>query len=289
LGFYQADLDPQDTSNTPLVAPEPPVSLVSTQPTAATIESTASEFASKKRKQDPEEDNSEPKKRRKPLEDEDSMREARSDKPFKKSETNGSSHTYTNGFSNIKALPNKWLGHDREEVTRILIQSLHELGYNESAAHLSSESGFKMEEEQVTEFRKTILEGKWSEAERLLFGHQRPDSLATPNGSKSTKKSPGFRLTDNADSREMAFWIRQQKYLELLEKRDLEAALEVLRKELTPLHQNADTLHILGGFLMCHSADDLKRQANWDGAQGLSRKVLLSSLSSTSFAILLTA
>jgi hypothetical protein len=200
LGFYQADLDPQDTSNTPLLASELPVSHVSAQPTAATIESTASEFASKKRKQDPEEDNPEPTKRRKPLEDEDPMREARSDKPFKKSDTNGSSHTYTNGFSNIKPLPNKWLGHDREEVTRILIQSLHELGYNESAAHLSSESGFKMEEEQVTEFRKTILEGKWSEAERLLFGHLRPDSLTTTsNGSKATKKSPGFRLTDNAD------------------------------------------------------------------------------------------
>ena len=39
--------------------------------------------------------------------------------------------------------------------------------------------------------------------------------------------------------------MRQQKFLELLEVKDITKALSVLRTELTPLNQNEDKLHSL--------------------------------------------
>lgn len=43
----------------------------------------------------------------------------------------------------------------------------------------------------------------------------------------------------------MKFRMREQKYLELLEERDLSGALHVLRHELTPLNQDITKLHEL--------------------------------------------
>jgi hypothetical protein len=47
----------------------------------------------------------------------------------------------------------------------------------------------------------------------------------------------------------MMFWMKQQKYLELLERRELGKALTVLRQELTPLHQDVGRLHALSGYV----------------------------------------
>lgn len=77
----------------------------------------------------------------------------------------------------------------------------------------------------------------------------------------------------------MKCWLRQQKFLELLEERDTGRALTVLRGELTPLYQDTGKLHFLSSLLMCRSTEDLKAKANWDGAQGQSRRMLLSELS----------
>jgi WD repeat-containing protein 26 len=75
---------------------------------------------------------------------------------------------------------------DREEYIRLVIQSLRDIGYmyvsslgfssvlieprllSESAATLEAESGYVMETSPVAEFRRCILEGTWSEAERAL-------------------------------------------------------------------------------------------------------------------------
>jgi hypothetical protein len=69
--------------------------------------------------------------------------------------------------------------------------------------------------------------------------------------------------------------IRQQKYLELLEARNLKKALIVLRNDITPLNYNSDRLHALSSFMMCSTTEDLKRRADWDGAGGNSRQKLL--------------
>ncbi|RKF56573.1 WD repeat-containing protein 26 [Golovinomyces cichoracearum] len=159
-----------------------------------------------------------------------------------------------------------YFGHDREEFTRILIQALAELGYEKSALLLSQESGFELESPTVAEFRNAVMHGEWSHAEELLFGGS-PDQSAL-----------GLNLQDGADMSGMRFWLRQQKYLELLEKRDTGGALMVLRLELTPLYQDTGKLHFLSSLLMCQSAEDLKAKAEWDGAAGNSRYNLLSDL-----------
>lgn len=63
-----------------------------------------------------------------------------------------------------------YFGHDREEITRIAIQSLVDLGYHRAAAVLEEESEYTLESPEVSEFRTAVLKGQWSKAEELLFG-----------------------------------------------------------------------------------------------------------------------
>jgi hypothetical protein len=158
----------------------------------------------------------------------------------------------------------KWFGHDREEVARVLIQSLTDLGYHTSARTLSRESGFELEGPTVAAFRSAVLHGEWSEAEALLFGSSSFDSGGgvgiNDGGGKaaahsdrdywSNQGSSGLKLAEGANKNEMLFWLRQQKYLELLEKKDLKTALMVLRQELRPLHQDVSRLHHLSRYFI---------------------------------------
>ena len=155
-------------------------------------------------------------------------------------------------------MPATFFGHDREEVTRILIQSLTDLGYHSAAGALCKESGFQLEGPTVAAFRSSVLNGDWEEAEELLFGSTTYDNgggvgLDAPYGKPwgksgsrpSSQHSPGLTLAEGANREAMLFWLKQQKYLELLERRDLSKALAVLRQELTPLHQDVGRLHTL--------------------------------------------
>ncbi|KAL2018354.1 hypothetical protein VTK56DRAFT_957 [Thermocarpiscus australiensis] len=165
-----------------------------------------------------------------------------------------------------------YFGHSREEVTRILIQALNDLGYHAAADSVGEESGFQVESPDVAAFRRAVLDGSWSRAEELLWG----------KGSAGDGQPPGngLVLAPGADRNVLRFWLRQQKYLELLERRETARALTVLRTELTPLCSDQhQTLHLLSRFLMCQDAEDLKAKANWDGANGRSRQILLSQLS----------
>jgi hypothetical protein len=56
-------------------------------------------------------------------------------------------------------------------------------------------------------------------------------------------------LAEGADKHEMLFRLRQQKFLELLEERDLATALMVLRQELTPLNHDVAQLHALSRWV----------------------------------------
>ncbi|KAE9364323.1 WD domain-containing protein [Stipitochalara longipes BDJ] len=184
---------------------------------------------------------------------------------------NGSSTTNGHSHAGGKQRPS-YFGHDREEVTRILIQALTDLGYNGAAGSLSQESGFDLESPTVAAFRNAVLHGEWTEAEELLFGGSTEEGGVSING-------PGLVLQPGVDKNVMRFWLRQQKFLELLEQRDTGRALMVLRSELTPLDQDTGKLHFLSSLLMSQSIDDLKAKADWDGAEGASRHQLLSDLS----------
>ncbi|KAI0437697.1 WD40-repeat-containing domain protein [Xylaria telfairii] len=177
----------------------------------------------------------------------------------------------TNGTSKPRT-PERYLGHDREEVTRILIQALSDMGYHAAAQDVSRASGYELESPTVASFRTAILDGLWSKAEELLDG-------AVLSSETRGHSNHGLVITSGADRNVMKFWIRQQKYLELLERKEHGQALMVLRNELASLSQNTQKLHFLSGLIMCQSMDELRSKASWDGANGRSRQTLLSELS----------
>lgn len=129
-------------------------------------------------------------------------------------------------------------------MSRIFIQALLDLGYNSTAGALIQESGFELESPTVAAFRNAVLQGEWAEAEALLFGHP----TVSADGGVSINNN-GFILAEGAEKDDMRFWLRQQKFLELLEARDTGRALMVLRTELTPVYQNVHKLHFLSRFV----------------------------------------
>ncbi|KAI3334960.1 WD40-repeat-containing domain protein [Ustulina deusta] len=176
-----------------------------------------------------------------------------------------------NGASKPRS-PDKYFNHDREEVTRILIQALSDMGYHSAAQSVSETSGYELENPTVASFRTAILEGDWTEAEELLDVTVSPGEAGSPDNS-------GLVLATGADRNVMRFWIRQQKFLELLERKEPDKALMVLRNELTSLYQDTRKLHFLSALIMCQSKEELRLKASWDGANGQSRHTLLSELS----------
>ncbi|OZJ03149.1 hypothetical protein BZG36_03888 [Bifiguratus adelaidae] len=144
-----------------------------------------------------------------------------------------------------------------DEVVRLVIQQLYELGYNESAERLEKESGIQLEAPAVAHFRESILSGNWTTAEGLL---------------------PSLRKSDGAGLKESKFLIRRQKFLEALENKDFPRALHVLQHELTPLGIWIDKVHKLSRLMMCSSEEQLRKESHWDGSKGTSRQRLLESL-----------
>ena len=205
-------------------------------------------------------------------------------KALNTSSLNGSSPLTANGSGsghiNGASVPSPaiqtptYYGHSREEVTRILIQGLMDMGYNGAAASLSRESGYELESPSVAAFRIAILEGQWTEAEQILIGSRH----SSDSRQSDTSDDGGLVLADGADRGQMLFWVRQQKFLELLEQRELSLALMVLRQELTPLNHNVHQLHALSSLLMC-PAEDLRAQVRWGGTIAESRRDLLHELS----------
>ncbi|ROT43710.1 WD repeat-containing protein [Sodiomyces alkalinus F11] len=202
-------------------------------------------------------------------------RQSASDTHIQTSTSNGIHKTPTapKGSTSPLAPSDKplYFGHNREEVTRLLIQTLADMGFEEAAESVRRESGCELENPTVAAFRNSVLRGAWEDAEDLLFG-----AVA---GDDSTLGGNGLVLGRGTDKTALLFLIRRQKFLELLERKETTQALVTLRTELAPLYQNSEKLHFLSGLLMCDSTEDLKAQADWDGAQGRSRHALLTELS----------
>lgn len=55
-----------------------------------------------------------------------------------------------------------------EEIVRLMIQALGDMGYTSAVQALSQESGVKIESALVEDFRRAILTGDWSSAEEAL-------------------------------------------------------------------------------------------------------------------------
>ena len=152
------------------------------------------------------------------------------------------------------------------------------MGYHDAAQSVSRDSGYELEIPTVAAFRAAVVAGNWDEAERLLLGAAEAEGGGAVDGYEGN----GLVLAEGSDRDVMRFWLRQQKYLELLEGRDRGRALAVLRQELTPISKDPSRVRFLSSLLMCVSPNDMKLKAKWDGAAGKSRRNLLSELSSES-------
>ncbi|KAJ3053232.1 hypothetical protein HK097_004741 [Rhizophlyctis rosea] len=159
-------------------------------------------------------------------------------------------HTNGAGHDGVLGGPRKFRSARDQELVRLMVQSLQDLGLSESASTLQRESGYELESPTVSKFRAGVLSGNWSLVEGLL------SSLDI--SSKNLKT--------------VQYLIKQQKYLETLQTRDTKAALIILRQELMPLSTNRDRLHELA------SEHELKQLADWDGIEGSSREQLLNEL-----------
>ncbi|ODQ68607.1 WD40 repeat-like protein [Nadsonia fulvescens var. elongata DSM 6958] len=157
-------------------------------------------------------------------------------------------------------IPDSYFGLDRTEVTRLLIRTLQELGYDASAVHLSASSQLSVDNSQIAAFRDAISQGNWDFTVSLL------DQLQF-----QPRTSPDYLI----------FLIRRQEFLEYLENGSVPEALRVLTDEITPLKiSRLNELHKLSSYLMYNSLDELRIDANWDGVAngGRSRMNLFESL-----------
>ncbi|KAI8971693.1 WD40-repeat-containing domain protein [Mycotypha africana] len=148
----------------------------------------------------------------------------------------------------------------KEDLVRLMLQSLIDLGYNEAAECLQRESGFTLESDLIVRLRTYILGGQWQLAEDLL---------------------PNIPFTNVENLSTVQFLIRQQKFLELLEEGEAMQALHVLRTEITPLGENTQRLHLLTSLVLCSSIEDVMEQASWDGTKrpnSTSRQQLLNDI-----------
>lgn len=124
----------------------------------------------------------------------------------------------------------------RVEFVRIITQALYSLGYQKAGAVLEDESGIPLESEIVSLFRNQILDGKWDESVLTL---QRIGHLE-----ESTLKAASFQ-------------ILQHKFLELLDKANIPAALKTLRSEISPLQINTQAIRELSSCIISPSRCEL--------------------------------
>lgn len=177
----------------------------------------------------------------------------------------------------------RWINDDMEvdieldkkhetEILRIISQYLIEKGLSESAKTLQHETGVDLEGEAIQNFRSLVLEGKFDEVIRLIYEIE-----------YDTESISRVKLA-----------IYEQKYLELVEKRDTVNALAWLRNELIQSTKQIEEydnykgrksltkekIKILSSIIMCKNLNEIQNFIDWDGAEGSSRKRLLDELQS---------
>lgn len=149
-------------------------------------------------------------------------------------------------------------GLDRNELVRIIVQAIDELGYPTSARLLENEAGVKAMSQQMQTLRDCILLGKWDQLESVL------------------EQVTVFK--SDADARAARFVLYEQKFLELLEAGHTADALECLRNDLTRLSPDPKLLHKLPLLCMCTTPLEVRNHADWPGAGLRSRTAVLEKL-----------
>eukprot|EP01016_Furgasonia_blochmanni_P001966 TRINITY_DN1077_c0_g1_i7.p1 TRINITY_DN1077_c0_g1~~TRINITY_DN1077_c0_g1_i7.p1 ORF type:complete len:683 (+),score=130.07 TRINITY_DN1077_c0_g1_i7:1-2049(+) len=162
-------------------------------------------------------------------------------------------------YADLTAIQNAEILKDerrKKEMVRIMIQTPESMGYGGAASKLMEESGISVENEHLTNFRSAILRGEWDKAIDLL------------------------RLIDlNEEAVQGAkYLIYEQKYLELIDAKNVNDALNVLRNELSSLSRDTQRLHKLAGLILCRDAGELRKKMNWEGTGPESRNKLIAQI-----------
>lgn len=71
---------------------------------------------------------------------------------------------------------------ETQEITRLMIQALGDMGFTDTMKCLSKESNVQVESPQVLEFRNAVLGGDWSHAEVSLQHLELSDQESLPVG-----------------------------------------------------------------------------------------------------------
>lgn len=145
------------------------------------------------------------------------------------------------------------IAYERDDLIRILNQSLRALGFANIADQLEEQSHISVEPRAVIDFREALQRGHWDEACDIV------DSLAS--------RKEAMDLT------EVKFLLCREKFLELLESGQTRDALVCLQREVTPRSQDPQALHQLGLALVL-DISEAKTLLGWAG-HGSNRTQLL--------------
>lgn len=143
----------------------------------------------------------------------------------------------------------------------MLLQALEDLGLAGAAEALQRETGVPVEPPLVAQFRAAVLHGQWAPAEDALDEGVRSGALRL-----SPPKEENLAYVRRL--------LLEQQYYELLELKDVKAALAVLRERMVPIAA-PDEVQRLGRLVLCLTPQELYERAQWDGAAGTSRERLM--------------
>lgn len=163
-------------------------------------------------------------------------------------------------FSHLKSLPKEEMmledDNRKQELVRIMIQTLENFGYNQTVKTLIEESHIKFENQNLQKFREHVLKGEWTQALELL------SALGlTPEN------------TDKA-----CFFIYEQKYIELVAAKQYNEAIHIMRNELTKYCKETERLHKLASLIICKSIDEINLKIGRSNILDESRRKLLSDI-----------
>lgn len=85
---------------------------------------------------------------------------------------------------------------------------------------------------------------------------------------------PSLNLNIEA-ANEANLLIYEQKYIDLIEKKQIIEALEVLRTKIKPFSENSDKLHKLASLIMCQTTEELYEKAGISSSQEAKKQLLM--------------
>lgn len=144
-------------------------------------------------------------------------------------------------------------GFSKNELTRLLVQTMDELGFCNAARTLEADAHVLSLSSHIRNLRETILHGRWAdvdEAFRLI--EQDEDEYFDQKGAR--------------------FVVYEQQFLEFLDDGRRIEALQCLRENLANCCPDPEMLHKLPLLCMTSSREELRKRANWAGA-GLESRV----------------